>query len=74
MCGEAELKSLNEALKDIEPCNQGDAASELRLISDFCHHTELMLRHASDFLLPRGISDIEKDDFAAVLAALKRQG
>lgn len=71
---QAEQKDLNEALKGIEPCNQGDAASELRLISDFCHHTELMLRHASDFLLPRGISDIEKDDFAAVLAALKRQG
>lgn len=28
----------------------------------------------NDCLFPSGIADIEKDDFAAVLAALKRQG
>ncbi len=43
------------------------------MISSFCHHTEKMLRHANDFLLPRGITDIEKDDFAAVIEALKRK-
>jgi internalin A len=71
---QTEQQALNDELKGIEPCNQGDAATELRLITDISLHAELMLRHASDYLLPRGIADIEKDDFAAVLEALKRKG
>lgn len=71
---EAELKELKEATTGVDPCNWGGAAEDMAMISSFCHHTEKMLRHASDYLLPRGIADIEKEDFAAVLEALKRKG
>ncbi len=49
----------------------GGAAADMTTISDFCHHTEAMLRQVSDCLMPRGITDIGKDNFAAVLEALK---
>jgi internalin A len=66
-----QLKELQEATADLEPVEWGGAGADMTLIKDFCHHAELMLRDVSDHLLPRGIADIEKDDFAAVLAALK---
>jgi internalin A len=66
-----QLKELKEATKDLDPATWGGAVADMTMIQDFCHHTELMLRHVSDHLMPRGITDIEKDDFAAVLAALK---
>jgi internalin A len=67
----AQLKELQEATADLDPVEWGGAGADMTLIKDFCHHAELMLRDVSDHLLPRGIADIEKDDFAPVLEALK---
>ena len=66
-----ELQALRDATAGLDPATWGGAGADMTMIQDFCHHTELMLRNVSDCLMPRGIGDIEKDDFAAVLAALK---
>lgn len=66
-----QLTELTDAIKGLDLATLGGAVADMTMIRDFCHHTELMLRHVSDHLMPRGITDIEKDDFAAVLTALK---
>ena len=70
----AQLKELQDATAGLDPATWGGAGADMTMIRDFCHHTELMLRHVSDHLMPRGIKDIEKDDFAAVIEALKAKG
>ncbi len=70
----AQLQELTEATAGLDPATWGGAGADMTMIRDFCHHTELMLRHVSDHLMPRGIKDIEKDDFAAVIEALKAKG
>ena len=49
----------------------GGAGAEMAMIQEFCHSLEFMLRHVSDYLMPRGITYIERDNFSAVLEALK---
>ncbi len=66
-----ELRALEGETTGLEPSMWGGAADDMRLISGFCHHTELMLRFLSDVLMPRGIKDIENDGFAAVRERLK---
>ena len=68
------LKELEDATEGLDLATLGGAGPEMTLIQDFRHHTELMLGCVSDYLMPRGITDIEKDDFAAVLEALKAKG
>lgn len=65
-----QLNELKGATEGLDPATWGGAVSEMTMIQDFCHHTEVMLRHVSDQLMPRGIIDIEKDDFKALLTAL----
>lgn len=43
------------------------------MLTEFCHCTDLMLQHLSNTLMPRGITDIERENFATVLEALRRQ-
>jgi internalin A len=66
-----QLQELKDATTDIEPSMLGGAGADMAMIQEFCHSIELMLRHVSDYLMPRGIKEIEKDNFAALLEALK---
>jgi internalin A len=66
-----QLQELMDATTGIDPSMWGGAGADMAMIREFCHTVEVMLRHVSDHLMPRGIKDIEKDGFAAVLAALK---
>ena len=68
-----QLRELKHATAGLAPAMWGGATADMTMIQDFCHHAEMMLRQVSDQLLPRGIKDIEKDDFADVLAALRRK-
>ena len=65
-----ELKSLRAATEGLDPASLGTAVTEMAMINEFCFHTEPMLHHVSDCLMPQGIADIEKDNFAAVLQVL----
>ena len=66
-----ELQGLEDATAGLDPAMWGGAVADMTMIRDICHHTELMLRHVQDHLMPRGINDIEANDFAAVIEALK---
>ncbi len=66
-----ELQELVASTTGLDPSMWGGATNEMAMIREFCHSIEPMLHHVNDYLMPRGIKNIEENNFAAVLVALR---
>ena len=64
-------KAQKEKMKGLPLDALGSTPGSLALMQQFYQCAQPILAWLADVLMPRGIKDIEKDDFAAVLDALK---
>ena len=66
--------ALEALMVAVGPKRQGDSRSELMLISRIGENLHNILDYIRDVIMPRGLEDIEENDFQVVVEALKRKG
>jgi internalin A len=67
-------EALDQKMGGLPRSALGTTPETLAMMQQFYQCAQPILAWLADVLMPRGITDIEKDDFAAVIAALKAKG